>query len=382
MDARSSLSAPLQSELFALHAAIEPEALWLATRSLLRAAVGFHRVTLFLGHLDMGDARLVYTDPPIEDWPAWFEARGRDNPFSRWIEEHLGATHYLFKDVVGPPSQFRSTDFYRDFARAEGWDKGLSCLFWHKGKGSLRAMFSIYRSPREKEFRADELELLLSLSSQIEVAVTRVQRIQREQNFRAALETFNRTMPVPLLLLDWELKIVFANQSAYESLAVWNHGPEKARAYKVRSNAWIPAELDSAIRELKAEIQRREPKSLAKRMPATRVVPNARLPGYCAHISPAHYGQRSLARPGFFVLLQEPQPPRHEEEGAQAWKLRALRELTPAERELAREACKGYSNAQLADRLSKSILTVKSQMNSIFQKLGIRSRAELIARFK
>ena len=51
--------------------------------------------------------------------------------------------------------------------------------------------------------------------------------------------------------------------------------------------------------------------------------------------------------------------------------------LSPREKEVARLAARGYSNAQIAEELFISIETVKRHMATIFEKLEIKSRAEL-----
>jgi DNA-binding CsgD family transcriptional regulator len=53
--------------------------------------------------------------------------------------------------------------------------------------------------------------------------------------------------------------------------------------------------------------------------------------------------------------------------------------LTPREREVARCAGSGMSNREIAAQLGISPATVDVHLNHIFQKLGIRRRAELAA---
>ncbi len=51
--------------------------------------------------------------------------------------------------------------------------------------------------------------------------------------------------------------------------------------------------------------------------------------------------------------------------------------LTPREREITRHVARGLRNAEVAAQLSISEVTVKTHVNNIFQKLGIRDRVEL-----
>lgn len=52
--------------------------------------------------------------------------------------------------------------------------------------------------------------------------------------------------------------------------------------------------------------------------------------------------------------------------------------LSHREKEVARLAAKGYTNAQIAEELYISVETVKRHMSTIFEKLGIESRKQLI----
>ncbi|MCZ7680271.1 MAG: helix-turn-helix transcriptional regulator [Sandaracinaceae bacterium] len=55
-------------------------------------------------------------------------------------------------------------------------------------------------------------------------------------------------------------------------------------------------------------------------------------------------------------------------------------ELTDAEREVCRMILLGRSNAQIATARHTAPRTVANQVASIFKKLGVASRAELLAR--
>jgi len=53
--------------------------------------------------------------------------------------------------------------------------------------------------------------------------------------------------------------------------------------------------------------------------------------------------------------------------------------LSSREKEVLRHAATGLSNKELAERLAISEATVKVHLTHIFQKLGVRGRAELAA---
>ena len=371
-----------EEEILTLHAAIDHESLWRGVLGILRKAVPVHRITLFLGHLGLAEARVVFTYPQIEETEEWYQERSRLNPFSPYIARNIGRSYYHFHEVVGPPEVFRKTQFYRKFAKAEGWDKGLSIMFWNRKE--MRAMFSLYRSPKEPDFTVEEREALLDLARHIEIAIIRVQKINREENFRSALQAFSRTIPAPILLLDWDMEPVFSNLAAYESAAIWNLGRARAASLNPRDCFRVPAAILKAVNQLKQQFTERREGSGSKRLPDAVNLKHARMPELQVRINPTHYSPSPLARPGFVVLFHEPLDFNNETGPGKHGRLkeRALQELTPAERKVAAQVCLGKRNEEIATALNKSTLTVKTQLNSIFQKLGFRSRGELIARLK
>ena len=56
--------------------------------------------------------------------------------------------------------------------------------------------------------------------------------------------------------------------------------------------------------------------------------------------------------------------------------------LTSRERDICREVIAGYSTADIAGRLFISAHTVQDHLKSVFTKVGVRSRGELVARLR
>jgi DNA-binding CsgD family transcriptional regulator len=363
--------------LFPLHAATEVDALWRAAQRLLHAAFApCTRVTLFLGHFGMREARLVFTEPPIEHSTDWYRERGLTNPFTPYIREHRRITHYRFEDVVGTAKEFKKTEFYRRFAQAEGWDTGLSGVFWNGEE--VKAMFSLYRAPGQRRFSEAEVARLLELRPHLETAIDRVQMLHAERLHRKVLEEFNRHIPIGLMLLDWELQPMFANSEAVRECAVWQHGPEVARGLVSRD--WL--ELPVPIREACAVLREAILKANAKDKPAfdgrlERVV-HPTLPGRVAAVSAVNASPGVLAKPGFLVVLEDRTQEHAAAAPVSAEKQRLLWVLSPCEREIALLICEGFSNEEIARRLKKSVLTTKKQTTSIYAKLNVPSRSRLM----
>lgn len=86
-------------------------------------------------------------------------------------------------------------------------------------------------------------------------------------------------------------------------------------------------------------------------------------------------GQALLERAVLTEILSDSAPvvdvPRYEQ--------KKIDQLTPREREIARVACTGLTNKQIAEKLSISEATVRHHLGAVFSKLGVSTRAELTA---
>jgi DNA-binding CsgD family transcriptional regulator len=364
--------------LFPVHAATSAEALWRAVLPLLRAAFSpCSRVTLFLGHFGMREARLVFTDPPMENLMDWYRERGAINPFTPFIRSHRRLTHYRFSDVVGPASVFKKTEFYRRFAEAEGWDKGMSGVFWERDE--VKAMFSVYRGPGQSDFETTDVDRLIYLRAHIETAINRVQELHVERLQRKVLEEFSRHIPIGMMLLDWDLSPLFTNTEAVRECAVWQHGPAVARGLVSRDHLVLPPGIRDACMALREMILLSNAKEKPVFPHGLERVSHPTLAGRVASISALNASPGLMAKPGFLVVLED----RSASAGGgpikvPAEKQRLLWILSPSEREIALLICEGCSNQEIATRLKKSLLTAKKQVTSIFAKLGVKSRARLM----
>lgn len=80
-------------------------------------------------------------------------------------------------------------------------------------------------------------------------------------------------------------------------------------------------------------------------------------------------------RPAGTMILIEPVGPREA-----AWLNTAAYGLSPREREVVNLVVRGYSNRQISKALYISEYTVQVHLSNVFEKVGVRSRGELLRR--
>lgn len=102
------------------------------------------------------------------------------------------------------------------------------------------------------------------------------------------------------------------------------------------------------------------------------------LPNFQASVRLVHPDPPGLRMP-FFVVAFEHTHGLQNFTLPDAGKFSQLARLSVREREVASLVCRGESNKEVAARLGKSVLTVKTQLQSIYGKLGRAGRGRLIS---
>ena len=62
--------------------------------------------------------------------------------------------------------------------------------------------------------------------------------------------------------------------------------------------------------------------------------------------------------------------------------VKQLTALSERQRQFVKLACQGLSNREIAEELDVTEGTVKCHLHTIYEKLGVRSRSDLIVRFR
>src|SRR5436309_1844518 len=99
--------------------------------------------------------------------------------------------------------------------------------------------------------RASNVDSFSKAVQQLLSALHRLWSLEREHTVRTAFEELLRRLPLPTILLRWNLRLVYQNQAARDFCAVWEKGPNEARLINTRSP--VPPEILDRCRQLKQQ---------------------------------------------------------------------------------------------------------------------------------
>ena len=281
-------------------------------------------------------------------------------------------TFVFINDFFSDERHFRRSSFYRGCIVPINGRCAIGLFFWESRR--LLAAIIVVRSEQQGELSPGEVRVIGHLHSQFQTALHRLHSRSRERAVRVALEQFMRRLPLPTVLLRWNLRLAYRNQAGAESCAVWQRGPLGARFIKIK--APIPPEILNQCRVLKKRWEQLSPLSLAS---ANLVDETVRHPTRCdlrATISLKQTSSAAFARPHFLIEFEDLRG--SSGTGYQA-SLSHLVRLTIREQNLARLVCDGRSNQEIADESGLSLETVKKHLHSIYCKLQVPSRSRLMA---
>ena len=366
--------------LLRLHAANDIPQFWAALQVLLSKTTPHDALIVYLNFLDFEtswQATEILATPNAQRPSNWFQNRRQVDMTPQFVlSQPKKLKIYRLSDVVPNASELRRSAFFKQFLEPFGWHHLAVALYWRGNR--VGSQIAIRRTAKQGDFTAKEIAFLEAVYPHIETVLNRLLGYEEERARRRWLEAFNHHLPFALLFLNWEMKSLYVNQAGLDQSALWNFGPAKARAYQPRAVFSPPAEVGKACAALKAEWL--EHQSLGKPHPggATQVK-HPTQPGFVATIRLHIEEHVRTAYPGFIVYLE------NQSSGSAIDRLPAhslLGQLTVAEREIARHVSEGLDNVEIARRLRKSVKTVKGQLTSIFKKLGVNGRNQLMVRLR
>lgn len=359
----------LEKPLLKLHRAMDVKSFWKAVHRLLSDSIAYHSVGLLLQQNPSAPVIAKWTRFMPDDF---FAAKALKRCAVQRPRKKIVRLNDLFRSRSG----FVRSGFYRRYMAPQKCAHGVALFFWKRQR--LICAIAILRAAKQGDFSTAEMKLLRQLYPQFLAALRGIESLERERCVRADFEEVLRGLPVPTIILRWNLRPIYQNKAARESCAVWEKGPEEAKRTKASSP--IPVEILDRCRALKQEWID------AQRMPSEQradfkeeQVHHPRSPHLRATIQLKQVNSVGAAGPHFLISCED--RCRNEEHSGRLrlFRLPAIARLTRREREVAQLACEGHSNKEIAENACLSLQTVKKHLHSVFRKLQVPSRMRLVA---
>lgn len=375
---RHASSPDFSNRMLELHAALEIEEFWNATRRIMHAALPFHFISVCLKPFLSMPGTSLRDRYPIKD-PQVTRRLTQVHPWTPCLINGSGEEVLRLSDIL-PGSELRKTAFFKEFLSPWNSEFVGSMVFWLEGVFS--GTITLFRRPEQGDFTEAEIDLLHQLRPQFDVALRRVLRLHRERSVRISFESFLQHLPLPTVLLTWELAPIYRNRAALDACLAWRYGLERARQFKAGKETDLPKELLDTCEAIKRSLNFYEQNDFWPGFVRPQILRCSNCPELEAQIALVQFSALPLQHPVFVVQFSGCDPSRSTEGNNEVNGVRhaqKLSRLTPTERELAVHVCQGLSNDEIATRLSKSVLTVKTQLKSIYRKLEVPSRTRLMA---
>jgi DNA-binding CsgD family transcriptional regulator/PAS domain-containing protein len=271
-------------------------------------------------------------------------------------------------DLVSLP-EWRRTAIYADVCRPMDAEYMLGGII--ERKPELTAGFSVLRGKKKGDFTAQEMAVVESLMEHLRRAFDIHTRFAAARFRAATLEGALNTVSDAVFTVDADLNVVSTNRAAEGLLS-------RADGIVVRCGKLVFGD-DTAQRLLESAIGNRSARTKALRYGFMSRSCSGRAPHH-VRVHPASIDREETPqlnrRYSFVVILnaaanRSPSPEF----------LRRYVGVTMAEARLISQLLAGRSLAEAAGELDLSIHTVRGQLKSVFQKLGVHSQSQLILYF-
>ena len=357
----------LEKTLLSLHAAMNIGSFWKAIQQLLAAAIPNRLIGLMLQPNPILPMIARWTSPMPD---GFFTAE----PLKSYIAAQTRHRFVRISDLFLNRSSLMKSAFYRRYMAPQKCAHGVCLLFWKDQR--LICVIAIMRTATQGDLSPAEMKLLQHLYQQFLTALCRLRSLEREHSLRMDLEEFLSRLPMPTILLRWNLKPIYQNRAARDFCAVWEKGPEEAQVTKATSP--IPSEILERCRRLKQQWAHAQRPVARQTGFKEERVHHPRSPHLRATLQLKQLNSCGVARPHFLIECEDLRSAAASPPGPPRSRLPHLVRLTRREQEVARLVCEGRSNQEIADDACLSLPMVKKHVHAIFRKLEVTSRGRLM----
>ena len=357
----------LEKTLLSLHAAMNVGSFWKAIQQLLAAAIPNRLIGLML-QPNPSLPMIARWTLPMPD--GFFTAEALEN----YTAAQQRQKFVRISDLFPNRSSLMKSAFYRRYMAPQKCAYGVCLFFWKRQR--LICVIAIMRTATQGDLSPAEMNLIGQLYPQFQTALCRLRSLEREHSLRMDLEGFLSRLPLPTMLLRWNLKLIYQNRAARDFCAVWEKGPEDAQLTKATSP--IPSEILDRCRLLKQQWAHAQRPVAPQTGFKEERVHHPRSPHLRATLHLKQLTSCGVAQPHFLIECEDFRCAALSTGPAATARLPHLVRLTRREQEVARLVCEGRSNQEIADNACLSLPMVKKHLHAVFRKLEVPSRSRLM----
>jgi DNA-binding CsgD family transcriptional regulator/PAS domain-containing protein len=347
-----------------LYSAAADPALWTEFLTLLARRMDATAVGL-IGH-DPSDQQYTFNAHvgfPVEGLRLYGEYYGAMDPWYARGKDHLIAGVVELGSVLCPPAVLENTEYYSDYLRH--YPCFHQCGVIIEKQEQSRAVLTLMRAKEQEDFNDSHLRFLTSLYPHLRRALQVQRRMVDLKLMASGAAGVVDALDVGLIGLDTRGKICLLNRRAEALL-------DSGEFLVIRNGKITATDPTGAValgRLLRPLGGQRSKESLGDEI-------ELRGAGRSVYLSafPFTVDNRLNPQSGVMITITDPATM----PGSRSRLLSALFGLTPAEIRVAMMLVGGLDAREIADRGGVSYDTVRFQLKSIYNKLGVSRQAQLV----
>ncbi len=360
--------------LLDLHGACDGTQLWKACRKLLERCFAHHFVAI--GFSFRGDEPMTIKrgKPAPDRSPEWWARNMAEHPLMDILIRKPYPTIIRITDQI-PPDEIRVHPYYKEFIEPEGWFYSVG-VFPRDGD-RLMGLLTVNRREDQGDFTEEEMDRFERLYPHFRTAFRRVSEIQNDYASRFSMATMLSRIPLAVAIVSHVGEINFINDAARRACMEWEKTGDlenPASPYKL-SSAALPDVVCRRCLELAEEAEGLSMLNLPASL-ETHTVESEQNPACFAVIEYLTARHEPFSKAVFLVRFESSTI----EPGNRSTEIfNRYCSLTTAEKMATEKALEGLTNREIAEKLGKSTSTVKNQLESVYRKMNVRNRRELIS---
>jgi len=259
----------------------------------------------------------------------------------------------------------QSTEYYTDFLKPQKIHHKLVANLVAEGETYGRVVWM--RPQKSNRFTHQEVRLAKAVSPYLAHALAYNEMRQRLKLKGKILDYIEKQSSVGIILLDEKLQVVYINQKAEELFEAL-----EGSAADGSGREQILSQVQTDCREIEASTKGRPADFMA--IPRKRTIGGRNASRFAATYKALTHASGAGNSVLFMVCIEEESPP---VDVNPRYLMDAYR-LSKREIDVAGLLFSGLKNAQIADKLFISEITVKKHLQNIYTKVGVNNRTSLI----